>query len=73
MTAAVNIIQATILEADDTDGKDTALDDSDTATDDDNELDFQKEGKNFSNFLNSNMETLPIHLLTSKAVSKNVS
>ena len=42
---AVNIIQAAALEVDDTDGHDSVSDDSDTATDDDDEQDFCKEGE----------------------------
>ena len=45
MTTAINKIQSDALEADDTDGQDTVLDDSDIATDDDDGPNFQKEGK----------------------------
>ena len=43
MTTAVNKLRSDTFEADDTDGQDTVSNDSDTATDDDNEQDFYKE------------------------------
>ena len=68
MTTAINRILSDALEADNTDSHDTVSDNYDTAADDFGEQDFFSRGGrvNYSSSLNSNMETLPIHLLTSK-------
>ena len=45
MTTAVNKIRSDAFEVDDTDGQDTVLNNSDTATDDNNEQTFCEEGE----------------------------